>query len=81
MPRYYTSPDGSAVAMASDGPIAAASLPADWEEITAEEYTVKVQEHRQAADAQAGEFIAHDGQIPEAGDGQKQALSLAEVAA
>ncbi|MFB7496106.1 hypothetical protein ACFC09_15665 [Streptomyces sp. NPDC056161] len=79
MPRYFASPDGSAVAMAADGPIAAASLPEGWAEITAEAYATKQEEHRQAADAQAAEFIANDGEIPNGGADQAHGLPLAEV--
>lgn len=63
MPRYYGGPNGG-FATASDGPLAAPSLPEGWEEITAEEYAARETAARQAADALAAEFIANDGEIP-----------------
>ncbi|MET8609821.1 hypothetical protein [Streptomyces misionensis] len=69
MTRYFMSPDGRSFATTGDGPIAATSLPATWTEVTAEEYTAKTEELRQAADEAAATWIAADGDVPPPPDG------------
>ncbi|MFJ3249061.1 hypothetical protein [Streptomyces sp. NPDC086782] len=63
MPRYFVSPGGG-VAEVGDGPLAAASIPDGWEEVTAQEYRARQEAARQAAALAAEEFIAHDGDVP-----------------
>ncbi|MFD5570481.1 hypothetical protein [Streptomyces cadmiisoli] len=81
MPRYFVSPDGASFAQAGDGPFAASSVPAGWQEITAEEYETQSEAARQAASERADEFIANDGELPDGGVEVQEGLPLAELRA
>ncbi|MYR62706.1 hypothetical protein GTY54_52145 [Streptomyces sp. SID625] len=63
MPRYFASPAGG-LAEVGDGPLAMASVPDSWEEVTAEEYQTRQEQARQAVEQAAEEFIAADGDVP-----------------
>ncbi|MFF4826482.1 hypothetical protein ACFY20_26315 [Streptomyces sp. NPDC001312] len=63
MTRYFAAPDGG-LAEAGDGPLAAASIPQGWEEVTAQEYRTRQDAARRAAAEAAVEFIANDGDVP-----------------
>lgn len=65
MMRYFVSPDGG-FAEVGDGPLAAASIPEGWQEVTAEEYRERQEANRRAAAEAAAEFIAADGDLPPA---------------
>ena len=82
MSRYFEAPDG-ALAITGDGPIAAASLPDTWTEITAEQYETKAEAARQAIDEAAAEWIANDGQVPDGDgeEGQQPGIPLGELRA
>ncbi|MFD4314989.1 hypothetical protein [Streptomyces sp. NPDC058548] len=55
--KYYASPDGTSLMSTGDSPLGAASVPADWTELTREEYDARIEEGRRLAEERAEDFL------------------------